>query len=130
MRGIICVDTVIPGGRDSWHARRWRHPKCRQSRPSCESCGSRFRPKITRSSGSSPRRKEDQRLLTGHGRFVDDLARDGMLFLGVVRSAEAHARLMKVDTAAARALPGVALAWSAADLGGIAPNINVQFLGG
>ena len=50
--------------------------------------------------GSSPRRKEDQRLLTGHGRFVDDLTREGILHLGVVRSTEAHARLTKVATAA------------------------------
>ncbi|HXL46941.1 MAG TPA: hypothetical protein VN977_10095, partial [Candidatus Binatia bacterium] len=72
--------------------------------------------------GASPRRKEDQRLLTGHGRFVDDLTRDGVVRLGVVRSAESYARLTKVVTAGARALPGVVLAWSAADLGEIAPN--------
>src|SRR5215470_18325124 len=66
--------------------------------------------------GSSPRRKEDQRLLTGHGRFVDDLAREGTLHLGVVRSTEAHARLAKVATAPARVLPGVVLAWNASDL--------------
>src|SRR5262247_3534965 len=79
--------------------------------------------------GSSPRRKEDQRLLTGHGRFVDDLAREGTLHLGVVRSTEAHARITKVSTAAARALPGVALAWSAADLGAIAPNMPTAYGG-
>jgi aerobic carbon-monoxide dehydrogenase large subunit len=79
--------------------------------------------------GSSPRRKEDQRLLTGHGRFVDDLKRDGTLYLGVVRSTEAHARLTKVATAPARALPGVALAWSAADLGEIAPNMPTAYGG-
>src|SRR5207253_5948372 len=73
--------------------------------------------------GASPRRKEDQRLLTGHGRFVDDLTRDGVVRLGVVRSAESYARLTKVVTAGARALPGVVLAWSAADLGEIAPNM-------
>src|SRR5262247_4372833 len=79
--------------------------------------------------GSSPRRKEDQRLLTGHGRFVDDLARDGTLHLGVVRSTEAHARITKVSTAAARALPGVALAWSAAELGAIAANMPTAYGG-
>src|SRR5262249_54644936 len=70
--------------------------------------------------GASPLRKEDQRLLTGHGRFVDDLTREGALHLGVVRSTQAHARLAKVDAAPARALPGVVLAWNAADLGEIA----------
>jgi CO/xanthine dehydrogenase Mo-binding subunit len=79
--------------------------------------------------GSSPRRKEDQRLLTGHGRYVDDLTREGTLHLGVVRSTEAHARLTKVATAAARAMPGVALAWSAADLGAIAPNMPTAYGG-
>jgi aerobic carbon-monoxide dehydrogenase large subunit len=66
--------------------------------------------------GSSPLRKEDQRLLTGGGRFVDDLTRAGALHLGVVRSAHSYARLTKVATAGARAMPGVVLVWSAADL--------------
>ena len=79
--------------------------------------------------GASPRRKEDQRLLTGHGRFVDDLTRDGVVRLGVVRSAESYARLTKVVTAGARALPGVVLAWSAADLGEIAPNMPTAYGG-
>src|SRR4029453_1781328 len=73
--------------------------------------------------GSSPLRKGDERLLTGGGRFLDDLARDGLLHLGVVRSAEAHARIVAVVTDAARRLPGVVLAWSAADLGKVAPNV-------
>src|SRR5882672_7316997 len=79
--------------------------------------------------GASPRRKEDQRLLTGGGRFVDDLTRDGALHLGVVRSAEAHARLRKVATGAARALPGVVLAWNASDLGAITPNMPTAYGG-
>ncbi len=79
--------------------------------------------------GASPRRKEDQRLLTGDGRFVDDLTRDGVVRLGVVRSAESYARLTKVVTAGARALPGVVLAWSAADLGEIAPTMPTAYGG-
>jgi len=51
---------------------------------------------------------------------VDDLTREGVLHLGVVRSAESYARLTKVATAGARAMPGVRLAWSAADLVDIA----------
>ena len=42
--------------------------------------------------GASPRRTEDRRLLTGAGRYLDDLARAGLLHLGVVRSVHAHAR--------------------------------------
>src|SRR2546428_6169308 len=79
--------------------------------------------------GASPLRKEDQRLLRGGGRFVDDLTRDGALHLGVVRSAESYARLTKVVTAGARALPGVVLAWSAADLGEIAPTMPSAYGG-
>src|SRR5438132_505492 len=79
--------------------------------------------------GASPLRKEDQRLLRGGGRFVDDLTRDGVLHLGVVRSAESSARLIKVVTAGARALPGVVLAWSAADLGEIAPTMPTAYGG-
>ena len=70
--------------------------------------------------GTSPRRKEDLRLLTGAGRFLDDLGRPRMVHLGVVRSVHAHARIARVDTAAARALPGVLAAWSAADLAEVA----------
>jgi len=66
--------------------------------------------------GASPRRKEDVRLLTGAGRFVDDVVRPGAAHLGVVRAVHAHARLRAVDLAAARARPGVLAAWSAADL--------------
>src|SRR5881409_1909415 len=66
--------------------------------------------------GASPRRKEDRRLLVGVGRFVDDLAREGLLHLAVVRSVQAHARIAKIALAEARALRGVVAAWSAADL--------------
>ncbi len=66
--------------------------------------------------GASPRRKEDRRLLTGAGRYLDDITRVGLLHLGVVRSQHAHARLLKVDVREALAMPGVVAAWSAADL--------------
>ena len=66
--------------------------------------------------GRSPRRKEDRRLLVGAGRYLDDLTREGLLHLGVVRSLHAHARVLKVDTREALSLPGVVAAWSAADL--------------
>jgi len=39
--------------------------------------------------GSSPLRKEDRRLLIGAGRYLDDLHRDGIVHLGVIRSREA-----------------------------------------
>ena len=66
--------------------------------------------------GSSPRRKGDERLLTGSGQYLDDLRREGLLHLGVVRSVHGHARILGVDTRGARSSPGVVAAWSAADL--------------
>jgi len=66
--------------------------------------------------GASPRNKDARRLLTGHGLYVEDLARPGCVHLGVVRSAHAHARIRGVDGAAARAMPGVLAVWTAADL--------------
>src|SRR5262247_1754212 len=58
--------------------------------------------------GQSPRRKEDERLLLGQGRFVDDIRFPGLLHLVLVRSPHARARLVRVDVSAARARPGVA----------------------
>src|SRR5437763_429442 len=63
--------------------------------------------------GQPVKRREDPRLLTGQGRFVDDLALPGMLHLVFVRSSQAHARIAQIDTRAARTLPGVALALTA-----------------
>ncbi|MGZ4303017.1 MAG: xanthine dehydrogenase family protein molybdopterin-binding subunit [Gaiellaceae bacterium] len=52
--------------------------------------------------GRSLRRREDPRLITGHGRFVDDVVLPGMLYAAIVRSTEAHARIVSIDTAEAR----------------------------
>src|SRR4029453_1359514 len=57
--------------------------------------------------GHSVRRKEDERLISGRGRFVDDLRLPGMVHLAFVRSPHAHARVRSVDPAAALRLPGV-----------------------
>ncbi|HLF77207.1 MAG TPA: hypothetical protein VJB57_06900, partial [Dehalococcoidia bacterium] len=59
--------------------------------------------------GEPIRRREDPRLITGLGTYVDDLKLPGMLHMSIVRSTHAHAKLTKVDVAAARAAPGVAL---------------------
>ena len=52
-------------------------------------------------------RKEEDRLLRGRGKFADDIKIREMLYLRFVRSPYAHARIVKVDTSAAEALPGV-----------------------
>ena len=57
--------------------------------------------------GQPVERFEDPRLLTGAGRFVDDVAPPGAAHLVLVRSPHAHARIAGVDLATARAAPGV-----------------------
>lgn len=69
--------------------------------------------------GQSPRRKEDERLVTGRGRFIDDIAPPGVVHLALVRSTHARARIVAIDAVAARKLPGVAV-FLADDLPGLA----------
>jgi carbon-monoxide dehydrogenase large subunit len=69
-----------------------------------------------RYTGASIKRSEDQRVLTGAGRYVDDIKLPRMLHAAFVRSPLAHARVLSVDVSAARALPGVAAALTGADL--------------
>jgi carbon-monoxide dehydrogenase large subunit len=59
--------------------------------------------------GQSVRRVEDERFLTGAGRYVDDAAPTGALHAVFLRSPHAHARLTSLDIAAAQAAPGVRL---------------------
>ncbi|MGH2658998.1 MAG: xanthine dehydrogenase family protein molybdopterin-binding subunit, partial [Actinomycetota bacterium] len=66
--------------------------------------------------GGGVLRKEDPELLTGQARFIDDLTFPGMLWMYVVRSPFAHAKIKSVDTSAAKAMPGVIAAWSGKDL--------------
>jgi aerobic carbon-monoxide dehydrogenase large subunit len=66
--------------------------------------------------GAPAPRKEDARLLSGQARYVDDLAVPGMVWMAVVRSPHAHARIAGVDLSKARAADGVVAAFSGADL--------------
>src|SRR5579872_3050017 len=61
-------------------------------------------------------RLEDPKLLTGQGQYLDDLTLPGMVWMTVVRSPLAHARINSIDTAAAMAVPGVIAVYSGADL--------------
>ncbi len=63
-------------------------------------------------------RKEDPRLLTGRGRYVADIDLPGLLHVALLRSPHAHARIHRIDTARARAHPGVVDVVTFADLGG------------
>jgi carbon-monoxide dehydrogenase large subunit len=69
-----------------------------------------------RYTGASIKRSEDPRILTGAGRYVDDVKLPGMLHAAFVRSPMAHARVLSVDASAARELPGVVAVLTGADL--------------
>ena len=67
-------------------------------------------------SSRSQKRIEDARLLTGKGQYSDDRTLPRQAWLVFVRSPYAHAKIVSIDLAAARAAPGVVGAWSMADL--------------
>ncbi len=73
--------------------------------------------------GQAVTRREDDRLLTGTGRFVDDIDLPGAAHAVFVRAVDAHGTLRGVDTSAARAVPGVVAVLTGADLlaDGVAP---------
>jgi aerobic carbon-monoxide dehydrogenase large subunit len=66
--------------------------------------------------GQGVLRKEDPELVTGQAKFVDDLTLPGMVWMAVVRSPHAHARIAKVDVSGALGQPGVVAAFSGEDL--------------
>ncbi len=66
--------------------------------------------------GRSLRRLEDERFLTGQGRFVDDIAVPGQLHGVVLRSPHGHALIEGIEATAARVVPGVHGIFTAADL--------------
>ena len=65
--------------------------------------------------GQPVRRTEDRRLLTGRGCFADDLRPPGVVHAVLLRAPHAHARITAIDTAAARAAPGVHAVLTGAD---------------
>jgi aerobic carbon-monoxide dehydrogenase large subunit len=74
--------------------------------------------------GREMRRKEDPALITGKGRFVGDIALPGMLWASFVRSPEAHAKIVSIDTSAAAERPGIRAVFTGedmADIGGPLP---------
>ncbi len=66
--------------------------------------------------GRRLRRKEDPPLITGRGRYTDDHSLPGMLFAAIVRSPEAHARVVSIDASAAKQRPGVHAVLTGEDL--------------
>src|SRR5260221_14003064 len=85
--------------------------------------------------GQAVRRVEDQRFLTGHARYVDDIQLPHMLHGAVVMSPHAHAKIRSIDVKPALASPGVHLVLTGADakadnLGGIPPLFMPEDMGG
>ncbi len=57
--------------------------------------------------GRAMRRKEDPRMITGRARYADSIVLPGMLYAAIIRSPEAHARIVSIDTSGARERPDV-----------------------
>ena len=75
--------------------------------------------------GQRVRRREDPRLVRGHGLYVDDVKLPGMLHLAFRRSEVAHGAIRSIDTAAAEAMPGVELVLTGAELAEALPPMPV-----
>ncbi len=65
--------------------------------------------------GAAVKRKEDGRFLAGRGNYVDDINRPGQVYAYFKRSDRPHARILRVDTAAAASAPGVVAVYTGAD---------------
>ena len=86
--------------------------------------------------GQSLKRREDPKLITGKGNYLDDIKLQGMLHAAVLRSPYAHARIKSIDTSKAAALPGVVAVFTGEDMldinplpcawqaGGVKSNVN------
>src|SRR5688500_3480649 len=71
--------------------------------------------------GSGIRRREDPRLITGAATYTDDLVLPNIAHAAMLRSPHAHAKITRVDTAAAKRAPGVVGVFAGADVTGLAP---------
>ncbi|HMH55004.1 MAG TPA: hypothetical protein VK535_01970, partial [Gemmatimonadales bacterium] len=74
--------------------------------------------------GQPMRRLEDERLITGRGRFAGDIKLEGTLHLAFARSPMPHARIDGIDTSAVKSMPGVIAVWTASDLPEVAPGLS------
>ncbi len=74
------------------------------------------------------RRKEDPPLVIGRGRYIDDIALPGMLWAAFVRSPEAHAKVISIDTSAATARPGIHAVYTGADTSDLAAPLPMAWV--
>jgi aerobic carbon-monoxide dehydrogenase large subunit len=73
---------------------------------------------VTQLVGAKIHRREDPRLITGHGHYIDDFARTGTAYAAFVRSPLAHARVKSIDVTDASKAPGVVGVYTARDFKG------------
>ena len=66
--------------------------------------------------GAPVKRREDQRFITGNGRYTDDINRPGQTYAVFVRSPHAHAKIKRIDTSAAKASPGCVAVFTGKEL--------------
>ncbi len=71
--------------------------------------------------GRSIKRREDPKLITGKGNYLDDIKLPGMLHVALVRSPYAHANIVSIDASKALAMPGVVAVFTGADMMDINP---------
>jgi carbon-monoxide dehydrogenase large subunit len=71
---------------------------------------------MSRIIGAAVKRREDPALVTGAGKYTDDLTLPDMAYAAIVRSPHAHARIRRIDTTRAQAAPGVLAVFTAADV--------------
>ena len=74
---------------------------------------------VSRLVGARIQRREDPRLITGHGRYVDDISLPGTLHMALVRSPYAHASINSIATEPAASMPGVHAVYLAEDFRGV-----------
>jgi len=74
---------------------------------------------VTQLVGAKIHRREDPRLVSGHGRYTDDLTRSGLVHAVFVRSPYAHARIKSIDVTDATKAPGVVAVLTARDFEGV-----------
>jgi len=73
---------------------------------------------VTQMIGAKIHRREDPRLVSGHGRYVDDHNRPGQVYATFVRSPYAHAQITKIELTDAAAVKGVVAVYTAKDFQG------------
>ena len=66
--------------------------------------------------GSTVKRREDPRLITGNGKYTDNMTLPRQTYLAILRSPHAHTRIKKIDVSKAKALPGVIAIYTGKDL--------------